>query len=664
MSSKLFRQAMALGLSAMLLGSGFSTAQKASLKGGISVYGTVNIVPESKKVSLNLRDASLRDVLNLIAQQGNINLILDESVTGSLTVDIKNISINKAYEYLFKVANLSYVQDGNTLIVASREAANTKNLNAQTFTTIPVVYKDAGLVSQQLNTTLFSVTRPGGSGRAIASFDPDANSIIVMGTDTDISLVKEALKTLDVPRARKTYEIKYSDPMSVAQVLAANFFGFGTMSQGGMMGGGMAGGGMMGGQGGMMGGQGGMMGGGMAPGGAAPGGMAPGGAAPGGAAAGGMAPGGAAAGGMAAGGAAPGGMAGGQGGMMGGQGGMMGGGMMGGASTVFTSGGVTFIGEPTRSTLTVMGSTEQIALIDSLIDQVDIRRPQVAIEMSLVEFQSSDLKRFVPQWGSFNFGQWFVNILPGAGSSGSSLGWFNGRNADGSANAAGNPANKPTLSGFNLDYRLSKLKGKVLANPNVVALDGTASSIEITDEVPTIAQTTTVTATGPVVATTITKEQAGITLNVTPRITNDGSVTLTLNPTVTQPIRLIEVEGASTFLISERSVNLASVRVKDGETLIIGGLVRETQSTDIREVPGLANLPVVGAMFRAANNNQKERTELVLMITPHILQEDATFKKKASVEGISQMAVSEEPVKTKVKTPHLSEMPLLKDYLK
>jgi type II secretory pathway component GspD/PulD (secretin) len=107
-------------------------------------------------------------------------------------------------------------------------------------------------------------------------------------------------------------------------------------------------------------------------------------------------------------------------------------------------------------------------------------------------------------------------------------------------------------------------------------------------------------------------------------VSTDGSVTLNLTPQVTQPLRQISVSGASTFLLSNRSVTLSAVRVKDGETLVIGGLLKESTNEDVRKVPGLADLPIVGAMFRATANAAKDRTELVLMVTPHILKESHT----------------------------------------
>ena len=83
-----------------------STLDNAPVKGQVTIARDVNIAG-NQAVSVNMRDADLRDVLNLMARQGNFNIVLDPSVQGTLTVDITNVSINKALEYIFTVSDLS-----------------------------------------------------------------------------------------------------------------------------------------------------------------------------------------------------------------------------------------------------------------------------------------------------------------------------------------------------------------------------------------------------------------------------------------------------------------------------------------------------------------------------------------------------------------------------
>jgi len=579
------------------------------VRGQVAISRDVNIAPGSDKVSLNMRDASLRDVLNMLAQQGKFNLIMDDSVDGTLTVDIKNISINKALEYVFTVADLSYTKDGNTVIVASKDSADEKNLNAKTFKAIPVLYKDATMIANQLNSTLFKISRPGGSSTAIAASDPDSNSLLIIGTDSDLKLVADALRELDVPRNRKVYNIRHNRPSYVAQVLAANFFtsnnnnGNGGATNGNNNGAtnnnnnsgsnnnstnstNTSGGGGTTGN-------------------TTTGGSNNSTTTGGGSTANG--------------------------------GGTSGGGTNGsngtGGLSTFTTGGVTFISEPIASTLTVLGTEEQLALIDSLIDQVDVRRPQAVIEVSLVELQNTDRRSLKPTLGTLNLGREVQLTLNNNGLSTFLFNHIN-NNYSNTTTAGANPSGikqNNILSNFSLTNTNGNTKNRVLANPTIVAMDGTSSTINITDQIPTITQTVTTTATGPVTATSISTQEAGVTLTLTPQINNDGSIILTLSPEVSQPAGTVDTGSASTTLISKRSMNIGAVRVQDGETLVIGGLIREGERVDMSKVPGLDKLPIVSAMFRSINNHDKDKTELVLMVTPHILKEDAvTYFQNAS----------------------------------
>lgn len=588
------------------------------VRGQVSISREVEVSSSEEKVALNIRNASLKDVLNMLAEQGKFNIIMDDSVIGTLTVDIKNISVNKALEYIFTVMGLSYTKDGNTIIVASAANADQKNLNAKTFKAIPVRYKNASILAEQLNETIFKVSRPGGSSTAVAAADTDSNSLLVMGTDEDIHLVNKALTELDIPRNRKVYQIKHSTPMYVSQVLAANFFTNLNLQNANGAGAGVGAG--AGGAG---------LGAGVGAGGAGAGlGAGAGGA---GLGAGGVGVGA----GVGAGGAGAGVGAGAGGAGVGAGAGAGAGGAGVGASLVqFSAGGVTFIAEPIAATLTVLGTNEQIALIDSIIEDVDVKRPQAVVEVSLVEVQTSELKAFQPLWGAFNLGKEAslnLNVLDGVGNpTGRNIFSYSSTNIQ-------NIAQGGFLSSFSLSQSHQSIRGKILANPTIVALDGMTSSIAITDQIANVQQTTTTTTTGNIITNVITTQDAGITLAITPNITNDGSIILQLSPEVSQPTRTISAGSTSTTLISKRSMNLSGVRVKDGETLVIGGLISETDTSDISHIPGLDKLPIVSAMFRSINSKNKNKTELVLMVTPHILQEDAvTYFKAPARQQASQ----------------------------
>jgi type II secretory pathway component GspD/PulD (secretin) len=549
------------GLQASQAAQNFTYAEANPTYTNLGLIKPLTLAPANAKVTLKLREASIRDILNILARQGGFNVVIDKSLTAedTLTVDVADVSINKALEYILTMGNLSYTQDGNTLLIATQEANSTRQLTRRIFKALPVKYKDAQMIAMQLNSTLFLQGNIGNTQQAIASADPMSNTLLVIGTENDLSLVRDALSQLDVPRNMRRYIIQHNDPTYVATMLMSMFF---------MPIGGAAGGAQAGGQAG----------------------------AAGGAQAGGQA--------GAAGGAQAGGMAGGQaGGAAGGMG-------IGG----FTVGGVTFIPEPISQTLTVIATPQQLELIDSVIDEIDVRRPQVHIEMALVELSRGNTKVHQPSIGSFQIGEWNFGTLLGGNTNAITIG--------------GTPGSfvLPTVSLIN---QLQENRGRILANPNIVALDGTESTIEITDQVATFNFTVTVGVGGqPTIVPNASTQDVGITLAITPQVSNDGSVTLKLSPEVTQLIDIVEGGDATTGiqqvpLIATRRLDVAAVRVKDGETLVLGGLLQETRLESLNKVPFLADLPIIGAMFRATNTggNTTQRTELVVMVTPHILKE-------------------------------------------
>ncbi|MDX2085846.1 MAG: secretin and TonB N-terminal domain-containing protein [Candidatus Melainabacteria bacterium] len=527
------------------------------VKGQISVNRNLEIAAGGSTVSLSMRDADLRDILNILAKQGKFNILLDSSVEGTLTVDVQNVSINKALEYIFTVSDLTYYKDGNTLIVAAQKVAEEKNLNTQTFKAIPVLYRSAAAVADQFNQTLFKAARPGGSKEAVASFDPESNSLLIMGTEADIRLVMKALNEVDLPRNRRTYAIHHNTPMYVANALVAHF----TPSIGGA--GGAAGG------------------------------------------------------------------AGGAAGAAGGAGGAAGGVQAQGPITLI-AGSMTIIADPISSSVTVMGTAEQLAMANEIIRQVDVKRPQVSIEVALVEVGATTNKRFEPNIGQIRLGEWTLDLIPSSTTATNIL----------SYNRAFDPAGLPILNTFSILNSLTERNSKILANPTILALDGTQSQISITEEVATFNTTQDTNAAGATTLnTTVEKQNVGVSLTITPTITNDGSVTLNLRPDVSQ-VTGIASGGTppavtQTPLIATRNVTISGVRVHDGQTLIIGGLLQETNIQDWRKIPGLSDLPILGAMFKASNGlngNQRGRTELVLMVTPHIIKEPAvTYFENPSV---------------------------------
>ena len=275
------------------------------------------------------------------------------------------------------------------------------------------------------------------------------------------------------------------------------------------------------------------------------------------------------------------------------------------------------------NTVIVQGTPEQIERAKEIAKDVDVRPAQVKIEVSLIEVSNSKAKVFAPSFGTLQAGEFGINLL--GASVGPYLNTVPFIGAQGVQNNLG--SNNFRLPTVGLRFSDNTVSGKLLANPNIIALDGTTSTVNITDSI-VYFQTTVTNSGGTVTVTTQPQtQQVGIKLSITPHITNDGSVTLALTPSVTQllGIKTEPISGTSAPQTSQRDFTLSAVRVRDGETLMIGGLIRDFSSKDITKVPGLADLPIVGALFRATSadpGNLYTRSEIVVMVTPHILREE------------------------------------------
>lgn len=201
-----------------------------------------------------------------------------------------------------------------------------------------------------------------------------------------------------------------------------------------------------------------------------------------------------------------------------------------------------------------------------------------------------------------------------------------GKKAGGRANIATMPA------GLNLGLNLllQTNKAKLVANPSVVVMDNTEALIVIADEV--VHKVTTTVSLG-VVTTNVELEKAGIFLDVVPKVSDDGFITMRLRPRVSTPLPQQSFADDTVVVtpLSIREILSQNVRVKDGQTLVIGGLFSEREEAQLGKVPYLAETPILGTFFRNTLKGRR-RTELMLLITPKIVEEEPP----TLVEGTEQ----------------------------
>jgi len=161
-----------------------------------------------------------------------------------------------------------------------------------------------------------------------------------------------------------------------------------------------------------------------------------------------------------------------------------------------------------------------------------------------------------------------------------------------------------------------KGKAKVLSDPKVATLNNKEANINITNQTPYITQEVTQGTGGTTSSTKVTYITTGIVLKVTPTINSDGRIAMKINPSVSQPSQSAEFAAPS---VDTRSTD-TNVIVKNGETIVIGGLIHDSQSDSVTKVPILGDIPLLGALFRKKSVS-RNRMELLIFVTPRIIED-------------------------------------------
>jgi general secretion pathway protein D len=261
-----------------------------------------------------------------------------------------------------------------------------------------------------------------------------------------------------------------------------------------------------------------------------------------------------------------------------------------------------------NNALTIKDTPERVAAAGRIIQAIDKARPEVVIDVQLLEVNRTKLLEYGLQ-------------LASPGSAG-----ING--------AADVNRDKFTLQDLlNLSqsdiiltnlpalyYRLLKndANTRTLANPQLRTSEGVTAQARFGEQIPVPVTTFAPIATGGVQQQPITSFQyqnIGVNIDITPRAHHDDDVSLALKVVVTNQSGT-GFGGLPTF--GNREIT-TSIRLRDGETNLLAGLIRDDERTMLEGVPGLSDLPVVGRLF-AHNHKETQQTDIVLTLTPHIIR--------------------------------------------
>jgi hypothetical protein len=241
--------------------------------------------------------------------------------------------------------------------------------------------------------------------------------------------------------------------------------------------------------------------------------------------------------------------------------------------------------------LIVTGTQAQHEEVQKVLVGLDIQIPQVMIEARVVDISASTLEQLGLQWG-FTLGPHGA-VKGDESTSRVTLGIVSGPILQASLNAL-----------------VTEGKARVLSAPRVAVVDGNKASIVLGDEIP-IPQRD---AQGNI---TFTFRPVGVNLSITPRVNRDGLITTVIVPEVSRVIEFLSTPAGPVPRIGTRKVD-SIVTVKDGDSIVIAGLISDEERKTLVKVPLLGDIPVIGSLFRFTTTDVR-RSEVIFIITPRII---------------------------------------------
>lgn len=307
-------------------------------------------------------------------------------------------------------------------------------------------------------------------------------------------------------------------------------------------------------------------------------------------------------------------------------------------------GGITITADKATNSLVIVASPEDYQTLTQVIRQLDKRRKQVFVEAMIVEASIDKLRELGTRWRAIARRKGEPVLIGGVGTIdtgaiNSIISGLSGLTIGGLGNFMTIPVTKPdgttqniNVPGFAALFSLSDFQGaiNVLSTPQILTSDNKEAEIVVGENVPFIGRRESDPTRTLSVFSTIERKDVGITLKITPQITEGDYVRLDMY----QEISSVKQEPNADILISvgptttKRSTK-TSVTVKDNQTVVIGGLMQEKDEDNITKVPILGDIPVLGWLFKYKTAG-KTKTNLLVFLTPHIIKEAESLEKITS----------------------------------
>jgi general secretion pathway protein D len=285
------------------------------------------------------------------------------------------------------------------------------------------------------------------------------------------------------------------------------------------------------------------------------------------------------------------------------------------------------VADEVTNSLIIQAAPKEYKAVKELLKKLDIVPRQVLLEVLVAELSLTDDLRFGLEFAFKN------RQLTYKGSKYTTEGGIDFSTVSTAAGAYFFSLSKVDWFSALLNTLASENKLSILASPRVLAADNKTATINVSEEIPIITQTAPSTAQEggtTLLTTTIQYRNIGLILKVTPSINVEGLVRLDISQEASQ-VKKTTVEivsGVNTPSFLQRKVETTAV-LQDGETLVIGGLIQDTNERGYSGLPLLSKIPLLGALFRDTRLSSEKR-ELVIMITPNVIRNKEEAQKVSS----------------------------------
>ncbi len=599
-------------------------------------------------ISLTIHNVPLGHALKAVATQAQFDIVLAEDLNRLVNLDFKSVQVEDVLLSLKQMGQLHYHVQNGTLFVSTPKSSTSLGIQQQETHLIRVKYLPALFVADFLNNTLFAhlnVANAGGGTRGnttpnapqpnAGSSNSGANQVAVADPITNIVMLKtdaqdakEAallVEQIDVTRPSKTWRLNFARADELAAALASSIFANGSSPSILLAGGGAGAGGTGGGAGG---------GGGGGAGGGAGSGAAGGGASPY---------------------------------VIGNSPSALinlstenveeGEGtvedhrqrtsVLTGTQATISGNGPILLPDTRLNTITIFGTAQQLAQADAFIQESDLQRKQVMIELSVIEVSDSLDKILTPSFESNLMGR--VTLGFNATGTGTTL-----------ASYLRNPVQGTSQFNAVLNFLQSQSKLKVISRSSIMTLQGEESTINITDQV-IQGFITTRDQNGNILAQQPNIGNAGVTLNIKASVGNDQDIALRVVPMIAFPQAAIV---GDVQLLSMRTLYVNEAIMKEGQSLVIGGLKQSSNRQNSNKIPAVSNLPILGALAKTNDSNRFNK-ELLILVTPHVIDNGQHFnasESRPNVPKVGETTPLTSPLDVSVSPSHQAS-PTLKAFL-